>query len=110
AVIKGVPAIASSLAVSAAKDVGSYRAAAEATVRIAAIVKTQGMPSGILLNVNVPSGSMQTFKGIRVTTQGTAIGGEERFEAHTHPATGRTYYWNVFIEGGQDAEGTDTWA
>jgi 5'-nucleotidase len=110
AVMQGIPAIASSLAFQAARDVDSYRAAAEATVRVATIVKTQGIPPGILLNVNVPAGTMQTFKGIRLTTQGTAVGGDERFETRTHPTTGRTYYWNVFIEGGMDVEGTDTWA
>jgi 5'-nucleotidase len=110
AVIKGIPAIASSLAVTAAGDVGSYTAAAQATVRIVAIVKKQGLPRGLLLSVNVPGGTMQTFKGIRVTTQGTAIGGGERFEAQNDPATGRTSYRNVFIEGGTDVEGTDTWA
>lgn len=110
AVLKGIPAIASSLAVTSAGDVGSYTAAAEATVRIVAIVKKRGLPRGLLLNVNVPEGTMQTFKGIRVTTQGTAIGGGERFEAQNDPTTGRTSYRNMFVEGGTDVEGTDTWA
>jgi 5'-nucleotidase len=110
AAIRGVPAIATSLAYRAARDVESYRAAAEATVTIASIVKAQGLPSGVFLNVNIPPGTMQTYKGIRVTTQGTATGGDESFDARTHPSSKRPYYWNVFIEGGRDVEGTDTWA
>lgn len=110
AAIRGVPAIASSLAFQAAKDVDSYWAAAEATLKIATYVKQHGLPSGVFLNVNVPAGSLQTFKGIRITTQGTATGGKESFAAETHPASHRPYYWNVFIEGGEDVEGTDTWA
>ena len=42
-----------------------------------------------------------SFKGIRVTTQGTATGGDESFDARVHPTTKRTYYWDVFIEGGE---------
>jgi len=110
AAMRGIPAISSSLVYRAAQGVDSYRAAAEATVRVAAIVKERGLSPGVLLNVNVPAGTMQTFKGIRVTTQGTAMGGEERFDTRTHPTTKRTYYWSLFIEGGNDAEGTDTWA
>jgi 5'-nucleotidase len=110
AAARGIPAIASSLSYAAAGDLASYKAAAEATLRVATIVKAQGLPKGVLLNVNVPAGTMQTFKGIRVTTQGTATGGDESFDARVHPTSKRTYYWNVFIEGGKDVEGTDTWA
>jgi 5'-nucleotidase len=110
AAARGIPAIASSLAYAAAGDVASYKAAAEATLRVATLVKAQGLPQGVLLNVNVPAGTMQTFKGIRVTTQGTATGGDESFDVRVHPTSKRTYYWNVFIEGGKDVEGTDTWA
>jgi 5'-nucleotidase len=110
AVIRGVPAVASSLAFRAARDVESYRAAAEATAKIVATIKAHGLPPGIFLNVNVPPGTMQTYKGIRVTTQGTATGGDESFDARIHPSSKRPYFWNVFIEGGRDVEGTDTWA
>lgn len=110
AAIRGIPAIATSLAYRAARDVDSYRAAAQATVKIASTVKAEGLPSGVFLNVNIPPGTMQTYKGFRMTTQGTAAGGDERFDMRMHPSTKRPYYWNVFIEGGRDVEGTDTWA
>ncbi len=110
AAARGIPAIASSLAFPAAQGVDSYKGAADATVRVARFVKERGLPPGIFLNVNVPAGTMQTYKGILVTTQGTATGGVESFDKRTHPTTERSYYWNVFIEGGKDIDGTDTWA
>jgi 5'-nucleotidase len=110
AAIRGIPAIATSLAYRAAGDVESYRAAAEATTKVVSIVKARGLPAGVFLNVNIPPGTMQTYKGLRLTTQGTATGGDESFDARTHPGSKRLYYWNVFIEGGTDVEGTDTWA
>lgn len=105
---RGVPAIATSLAIAASRDVDSYRAAAEATMRVVNLVRSQPLPPGVFLNVSVPAGTMQTFKGFHVTTQGVAFGGDERFEARTSPRTKATYYWNVFLEGGKDAPGTDT--
>ena len=107
---RGIPGIASSLVFRAAKDIASYRAAAEATVAVASVVKAQGLPKGIFLSVAVPAGTMQTFKGIRMTTQGSATGGDETFELGARPGTKRPYYWELFIEGGKDVEGTDTWA
>ena len=76
----GIPAIASSLAFRAASDVASYRAAAEATVKVARGVKARGLPKGIFLGVNVPAGTMQTFKGIRLTTQGHSLGLQDSYE------------------------------
>jgi len=107
---RGVPAVAVSLTYAVAGDVASYAGAAEAALRVVSMVKSQGLPPGVLLNVNVPAGTMATFKGIRMTTQGTARGGAERFDVRQHPTSGRPYYWNVFVEGGTDVEGTDTWA
>lgn len=102
---QGIPAIASSLAMPA-KD---YSAAAEATLRIARHVKENGLAPGVFLNVNIPGGTPQTWKGFRTTTQAMSWGGVEGFEERKHP-NGRTYYWNVFEEGGAAPEGTDMWA
>ncbi len=107
----GIPAIASALAIRAASDVTSYRSAAEATLRVARVVQAQGLPAGVFLGVNVPEGTMATYKGFRVTTQGTAPGVRETFEARESPRTGKPYYWNRLLEAGATgAEGTDTWA
>ncbi len=106
----GIPAIASSLAFRAASDVASYRAAAEATVKVARVVKTRGLPKGIFLNVNVPAGTMQTFKGIRLTTQGHSLGVQDSYEERVSPRTGKPYYWNRIVEGAEDIDGSDSWA
>ncbi len=106
----GIPAIASSLAFKAAKDVPSFQAAAEATLRIARVVKTRGLPKGIFLNVSVPAGTMQAFKGIRLTTQGHSLGLQDTYEERVSPRTGKPYYWNRIVEGADDIEGSDSWA
>ena len=102
---QGIPAIAASLSMPAA----GYAAAAEATLRVARYVKANGLPAGVFLNVNVPTGTSQTLKGLMVTRQSMTSGGVERFAEQTHPG-GRTMYWNVYEEGGPGAEGTDVWA
>jgi len=106
----GIPAIASSLVFKAAKDVDSFRAAAEVTVKIAGVVKTRGLPKGIFLGVNVPAGTVQTFKGIRLTTQGSSLGVQDTYEERISPRTGQPYYWNRIVEGADDIEGSDSWA
>ncbi len=106
----GIPSMASSLAFRAAKDVESFRAAAEVTLRIARVVKTRGLPKGIFLNVSVPAGTMQTFKGILLTTQGHSLGLQEMYEERVSPRTGKPYYWNKIVEGAEDVEGSDSWA
>jgi 5'-nucleotidase len=107
AAMQGIPAIASSLAAPATAD---YSAAAEATLRVARFVKERGLPRGVFLNVNIPTGTAATWKGFLVTTQAMSAGGEEDFDVRTHPATRRPYYWNLFKEGGTGPEGTDMWA
>ena len=102
AAFQGIPAIAASLGMPAS----DYTAAAEAVLRIARQIKENSLPRGVFLNVNVPHGAT---KGVVVATQGMTPGGKEGFEERKHP-NGRTYYWNVFEEGGSDAEGTDVWA
>jgi 5'-nucleotidase len=103
--IHGIPAIAASLSMPAA----DYSAAAEAVARIAQHVKANGLPRGVFLNVNVPTGTAGTLKGLLVTRQSPSSGGQESFAEQKHP-NGRTLYWNVYTEGGPDAEGTEMWA
>jgi len=110
AALQGVPAVASSRAYTASNDVGSYRAAAEMTARIVAIVKARGIPKGVWLSVNVPEGTTATLRGLRLTTQGAEAGGTETFEMN-RDADGRMAYRGRFVEGGTDVvEGSDTWA
>jgi 5'-nucleotidase len=98
----GIPAIAASLAGGAT----DYGAAAEAVLDVARRVKQWGLPAHTFINVNVPAGAP---KGIQVVTQAMTAGGDESFTEAKHP-NGRTYYWNVYKEGGTAAQGTDVWA
>lgn len=105
AAIQGIPAIAASLSMPAT----DYSAAAEVTLRIARHVKEHGLPPGVFLNVNVPTGTPQTLKGLMIAAQSMSGGGMESFAEQKHPS-GRTMYWNVYTEGGTDVQGTDVWA
>jgi 5'-nucleotidase len=101
AVLHGLPAIAASLDVRGGSE---FAAAAELTARVAALVKVEGLPPGVFLNVNIPAG---TPKGLRVATQSQSIGHETWVE-HKSPR-GRRYFWNDFRDEDTDVEGTDVW-
>ena len=91
AALHGIPAIASSLDVRG--GFSDYTAAAKATAEIAAIVKANGLPDGVFLNVNIPAG---VPKGARVATQ-SRLTGEEKWIESRNPR-GRRYFWNDFAE------------
>ncbi len=105
AALQGIPAIAASMAVEGDPH---YLAAAEMVRRIAEQVKRRGLPSGSFLNVNIPAGSADAIKGIRVTRQ-SLLTGTERFEEQKSP-NGRRYFWSIWEEPTADPEGTDVWA
>ena len=105
AALEGIPAIASSLAAAGHPD---YAAAAEFTERVAQIVKTRGLERGVFLNVNVPAGSREAIKGIRLATQ-SAERGTDRFQEQQTP-TGRRYFWSIHEDPRDTVEGTDVWA
>ena len=65
---QGVPAVASSMDVRGGTD---YEAAAKVTAEIVAMVKANGLPAGVFLNVNVPAGQP---KGVRMATQSRLMG------------------------------------
>ncbi len=77
--------------------------------QIASECLDNGMPKGVVLNVNFPKLREEEFKGIRVCRQANAHW-VENFDKRTNPF-GREYYWltGEFIneDGGQD---TDEWA
>jgi 5'-nucleotidase len=100
--IHGIPAIAASLT----SSTNDYVHAAEAVLGVARRVKQYGLPPNTFLNVNIPAGEP---KGYQVTTQAMTAGGDESFAEDKHP-DGRTYYWNVYKEGGTAPQGTDVWA
>jgi 5'-nucleotidase len=80
--------------------------AAEAVLGVARRVKQWGLPPHTFINVNVPAGEP---RGTQVVTQAMSAGGDESFAEAKHP-NGRTYYWNVYKEGGAGEPGTDVWA
>ena len=68
-----------------------------------------GLPKGVVLNVNIPKLPEKEIKGIRVCRQAKAHW-EENFDKRTNPL-GRDYYWltGEFVNEDQ-GEDTDEWA
>jgi len=102
-VIANVPGMAVS---TDARGTADYVQAGQVAAEVAGAIGRYGLPSGVALNVNVPSG---TLKGIRFTRQGWSIFRDQLVE-RLDPR-GRPYYW---IGGdrptGVADEGTDFWA
>jgi 5'-nucleotidase len=108
AAVHGVPGIATSLAEAGAPR--DYVYAAEEVLGVARRIKQYGLPPETFLNVNIPAMPEGGYKGYMITTQSRKKEGEERFAEMQNPASGRTLYWSVYKEGGNDATGTDMWA
>jgi len=92
AVISGVPGIAVSL--DNPYEPGhraDYRPAAEIARRVVAWVLGHGLPQGILLNVNVPLGTLEDIRGVKITRMGLRVY-RDRLIKRLDPA-GRPYYW-----------------
>ncbi len=85
ATLHGVPAIAFSLASRHHLD---FSAAAAFAPRIASKVLAEGLPPGVMLNVNVPRGEV---RGVRITRQSRKIT-QNVIHAKQDPR-GRPYYW-----------------
>lgn len=69
----------------------------------------QGLPKGVVLNVNIPKLSASKIKGVKVCRQADAHW-EEKFDKRTNPL-GRDYYWltGEFVNKDK-GEDTDEWA
>jgi 5'-nucleotidase len=107
AVVNGVPGIAVSLNTIIGSSQGvDFMPAARAAARIAAQVLQQGLPPGVLLNINVPLVAERDMRGVQVTRLGRRIYRDVLIE-RADPR-GRPYYW---IGGdpptGHPDEGTD---
>jgi 5'-nucleotidase len=87
ACILGIPAVAVSLC--SWEEDADFEPSGRSARSIAERVLQNGLPDGILLNVNVPSGP--SLNGVEVTRQASARW-EEEFSPRTDPF-GRTYYW-----------------
>lgn len=105
--IEGIPSIGFSLL-----DY-SWNANFEASAKYARIIASRvlknGLPEGVILNVNIPNVPEKDIKGIKVSRQAKASWIEE-FDKRVNPM-GRDYYWLtgkfVNLDKGED---TDEWA
>jgi len=72
-------------------------------------VLENGLPEGVILNVNLPKLAEKDIKGIKVCRQAKAMW-QEKFDKRTNPM-GKDYYWLtgkfVNMDNGED---TDEWA
>jgi 5'-nucleotidase len=105
--IEGIPAIGFSLL---DYDWNADFASAEAHIKkITSQVLEKGLPSGVVLNVNIPKLTFNEIKGIKICRQANALW-VEKFDKRKTPQN-KDYYWltGEFInnDGGND---TDEWA
>ncbi len=107
AVIGGVPGIAVSLnAPDGFHGVLEYGTAAQVAQRVAAKVLAEGLPEGVLLNVNVPYLGWDELKGFMITRQGLRVY-RDALDSRRDPR-GRPYYWiGGDFPTGIPEEGTD---
>jgi 5'-nucleotidase len=91
AVISEVQGIAVSLDSKPGHGELDYGPAARVAARIAAQVIRNGLPEGVLLNVNVPCRPENEIKGIQITRQGLRVY-HDALDARKDPR-GRPYYW-----------------
>ena len=83
--LHGVPSLAISLATRKHLD---FSSAAPFAARLAAKVLEEGLPEGIMLNVNVPRGEV---RGVRLTRQSQKI--SQNLVVEKKDPRGRSYYW-----------------
>jgi 5'-nucleotidase len=104
ATMLGIPAFAISLDSFTSTEFGP---AAEFAARLARLISRDGLPRGVLLNVNVPAIPGEKIRGVRVTRQGMARFTEE-FHKRIDPR-GRAYWWlgGELMEE-KEGEGTDS--
>ncbi len=85
ATLHGVPALAISLASRKQKD---FSSAAAFAAQLAAKILQEGLPRGVMLNVNVPRGEV---RGVRITRQSQKI--SQNLVLEQKDPRGRLYYW-----------------
>lgn len=105
--IEGIPAIGFSLL-----DYdwnADFNPAKKFIKKIAHEVLANGLPEGVVLNVNIPKLSANEIKGIKVCRQAKAVW-QEKFDKRKTPQ-GRDYYWLTGEFVNQDkGDDTDEWA
>jgi len=105
--IEGIPAIGFSLCDYAWE--ANFEHSREYVKTIVEEALKNGMPNGVVLNVNIPRLPREAIKGIKVCRQARA-NWKEKFDRRTNPS-GKVYYWLTgefeLLDNGED---TDEWA
>jgi 5'-nucleotidase len=106
-IITGVPGVAVSLdAPEAFTGVLDYATAAAVARHVVARAMKEGLPRGVLLNVNVPYRPEADLKGYMITRQGLRVY-RDALDKRIDPR-GRPYYWiGGEVPTGVVEEGTD---
>ncbi len=102
----GIPSIA--ISIGTFKD-PHWETAATYAQRLGWLVLKHGLPSKVLLNVNVPNLALGEVKGVRVTRQGDS-GYEEKFDLHSDPRSVPYYMRAGSYKMSDVEEGTDALA
>jgi 5'-nucleotidase len=102
--IEGIPAIGFSLCDYSWR--ANFEGAGDAIKSIVREALEHGLPTGIVLNVNIPKTDGKSPKGIKVCRQARA-NWKERFDKRTSP-TGKEYYWLTgefeLLDKGEDTD------
>lgn len=103
----GIPAIGFSL-LDYSLD-ADFTHSKEFVKRIISECLNNGVPKGVVLNVNIPKISNNKLKGIKICRQANGVW-EEKFDKRINPL-GREYYWlsGKFVNN-DPGEDTDEWA
>ncbi len=105
--IEGIPAIGFSLL--DFKWNADFKPLKKFILRITTEALSNGIPKGVVLNVNFPKLKEEEIKGIKICRQAKAYWIEE-FDKRTNPL-GREYYWLTGTFVNEDkGEDTDEWA
>jgi 5'-nucleotidase len=99
----GIPSIAISIPFSRNPD---YRPAAKFALHLARLVLANGLPQGVLLNVNVPGLPLDKIKGVKVTRQGKTYFADF-FEERIDPHGGKYYWMGGSVVSLEESEDTD---
>jgi 5'-nucleotidase len=100
AALHGVPSFAISLATRKSRD---FSAAADFAAQLAEKILEEGLPAGVVLNVNVPRGEV---RGVRLTRQSQKI--SQNLVVEKKDPRGRSYYWlDETVELGQAEPDSD---
>lgn len=110
ATIAGLASVAVSLDVPEKRpEVIDYSAAGQVAGMVVEQVIAHGLPTGVLLNVNVPYGPREHFKGVSLTRQGLRVY-RDQLITRSDPRN-RPYYWiGGEAPSGVVEPGTDYWA